>query len=69
MKKISCSPPIFSPSVPDLIEYLQLWDMVDGMVLQQQVLDQFTWKLTKSGLYTSKSAYAAFFVRTIRFGP
>jgi hypothetical protein len=31
-------------TVPVLIEYLQLWDMVDGMVLQQQVPNQFTWK-------------------------
>lgn len=39
------------------------------MVLQHEVPDQYRWKLTQSGVYTSKSAYAAFFVGTIKFAP
>jgi len=48
-------------TVQILVEYLQIWDLVDGLTLQQDVPDQFRWKFTQSGLYSSKSAYAAFF--------
>lgn len=43
--------------------------MVDSLVLQQEVPDQYKWKLTHTGSYSSKLAYAAFFVGTIKFGP
>jgi hypothetical protein len=51
------------------VEYLQVWDLVEGIFLQQDVPDQFKWKLTQSSSYSSKSAYSAFFVRTIKFNP
>jgi len=54
-------------SVQVLMEYLQMWDRVDGITLQQGIPDQFRWKLTQSGSYSSKSAYAACFVSSIRF--
>ena len=54
-------------SVQVLMEYLQIWDRVDGITLQQGIPDQFRWKLTQSGSYSSKSAYAACFVSSIRF--
>jgi hypothetical protein len=50
-------------------EYFHIWDLVEGLTLQQDVPDQFRWKLTQSGAYSSKSAYAAFFVGTIKFAP
>lgn len=56
-------------SVLVLVEYLQVWDLVDSIVLQHDVPDQFRWKLTQSGSYSSKSAYAAFFVGTIKSSP
>lgn len=56
-------------SVPVLLEYLQIWDIMDGIVLQDSELDQFKWKLTQSGSYSSKSAYAAYFIGTTRIGP
>ena len=55
-------------TVQILVEYLQIWDLVDGLTLQQDVPDQFRWKFTQSGLYSSKLAYAAFFFGTIKFG-
>jgi hypothetical protein len=33
------------------------------------VPDQHVWKLSNSGIYTSKSAYEAIFVGTVRFAP
>ncbi|WVZ79974.1 LOW QUALITY PROTEIN: hypothetical protein U9M48_027495, partial [Paspalum notatum var. saurae] len=52
-----------------IIEYLKLWELVDDLTLQPHVADQHIWKLTSSGLYTSKSAYNAFFVGSIKFAP
>ena len=37
--------------------------------MQQEVPDQIRWKLSQNGVYSSKSAYAAFFVGTIKFAP
>ena len=56
-------------SVPVLREYLLLWDLVDNMLLQEGVEDQHQWKLTRSGIYSSKSTYNAYFIGSIRFAP
>jgi len=52
-----------------LVEYLYIWDQMEGVALNQDVPDQVRWKLTQSGVYSSKSAYATFSVRTIKFAP
>ena len=39
------------------------------MLLQEEVEDQHRWKLTRSGIYSSKSAYNAYFCGSIRFAP
>jgi hypothetical protein len=44
-------------SVQVLVEYLQLWNLVDNLELQQDIPDQHLWWLTNHGDYTSKSAY------------
>jgi hypothetical protein len=56
-------------TVPVLLEYLQLWGLMDDVLLQQNVPDQFVWKLNQPGIYTTKSVYGAFFLGTIKFGP
>jgi hypothetical protein len=56
-------------SVTVLVEYLQLWNLVDGVVLQPDIADQHIWRLSANGTYCSKSAYDALFVGSIHFGP
>jgi hypothetical protein len=56
-------------TVEVLLEFLQIWDMVDGFILQPEIPDRYKWKLTQDGSYSSKSAYKAFFVGSIKFGP
>ncbi|GJN25462.1 hypothetical protein PR202_gb13291 [Eleusine coracana subsp. coracana] len=56
-------------TVQILIEYLQVWYLVENVILQQGVQDQHVWHFTQSGIYSSKSAYDAFFLGAIRFAP
>jgi hypothetical protein len=56
-------------SVTVLVEYLQLWNLVDGVVLQPDIADQHIWRLSAHSTYCSKSAYGALFVDSIPFGP
>ena len=39
---------------------------MEGVALNQEVPDQVRWKLTQSRVYSSKLAYAAFSVGTIK---
>uniref|UniRef100_A0A0A9CIF0 Reverse transcriptase zinc-binding domain-containing protein n=1 Tax=Arundo donax TaxID=35708 RepID=A0A0A9CIF0_ARUDO len=43
--------------------------MLRNIQLNQGVHDHHTWKLTRSGTYSSKSAYNAYFVGSIKFAP
>ncbi|XP_066333406.1 uncharacterized protein [Miscanthus floridulus] len=56
-------------SVEVLMEYLLLWDQLDGVHRNQDTPDQHLWKLTQSGIYTSKSTYEALFIGSIKFIP
>lgn len=56
-------------SVIVLEEYLQLWDLLEAITLQNGVPDHHYWKLFDSGVYASKYAYSTFFVSSIRFAP
>jgi hypothetical protein len=55
-------------TVEVLLDYLHIWDIVDGIILHPEILDRFSWKLSQDHSYSSKSAYAAFFVGSIKFG-
>ncbi|WVZ49513.1 hypothetical protein U9M48_000862 [Paspalum notatum var. saurae] len=42
---------------------------VEGFTLQTEVPDQYRWKLSSLGVYSSKTAYRAMFVGSIMFSP
>lgn len=56
-------------TVQVLVKYLQFWNLLDRLELQQDMPDQHSWRLSKHGCYSSKSAYEVFFIGTIKFGP
>ena len=55
-------------TVEVLLDYLHIWDIVEEIILQPEIPDHFRWKLSYDGSYNSKSAYAAFFQGSIKFG-
>ena len=46
------------------LDFFRIWDLVHGIILQPENPD---WRFTQDGSYSSKSAYAAFFVGSIKF--
>jgi len=56
-------------TVEVLVEYLQIWDLVDDFNLHPDIPNHHQWWLTGSGSYSSKSAYGPFFTGTIIFAP
>jgi hypothetical protein len=56
-------------TVQVIFEYLKIvaWWMV--CFCSKMCRTNFVWKLTQSDIYTSKSAYSAYFIGTIKFGP
>jgi hypothetical protein len=54
-------------SVQVLVEYLQLWNLIDSIELQDDTADHHTSRLSKHGIYSSKSD--VFFARSITFAP
>ncbi|KAG2620200.1 hypothetical protein PVAP13_3NG158708 [Panicum virgatum] len=49
-----------------LMEYMELWDAISEFHLNISE-DLHQWKFESSGLFSSRSAYRAFFVGTIQF--
>jgi len=54
-------------SVQAVMEYLDLWNVLEDIVLQEGIPDKHLWRLSGSGRYTAKSAYDALFEGAIRF--
>jgi hypothetical protein len=56
-------------SLPILIEYLHLWELLSNVELQPEVEDTHIWKFSASGLHSTKSAYEALFIGAAHFNP
>jgi hypothetical protein len=56
-------------SVEALMEFLELWDVLSDVELQEGIHDKHVWRLSGSGEYTAKSAYEAIFQGTIFSDP
>jgi hypothetical protein len=49
-------------SVAIIAEYIQLWDLLDEVQLQEEVDDTHKWRFDTSGQYSAKSAYDNLFL-------
>ena len=52
-----------------LIQYLELWDILNGVELNEEIPDKHIWRLSTSGKYIAKSAYDTLFQGAIFFEP
>jgi hypothetical protein len=55
--------------VQTLMEYFELWDMLENIILQEGIPDRHIWRLSASGKYTAKSTYDALFEGALSFAP
>ena len=55
--------------VQALMEYLELWDMLEDISVQEGIPDRHIWRLSASCKYTAKSAYGALFEGALSFAP
>lgn len=51
-----------APTAAVLYEYLNVWELVQSVVLVPGMADRFVWRWTESGNYSASLAYRAFFV-------
>jgi hypothetical protein len=56
-------------TVPVILEFLKLWEILEEFELEPGVDDQHKWRLDQAGSYLSRSAYKACFHGSIRFAP
>jgi hypothetical protein len=54
-------------TVAIIVEYIELWDLLEEVQLQQDVDDTHIWRLYASGLYSVKSAYHSLFLGVTMF--
>jgi len=52
-----------------LSQYLGLWDILNTVELNEETPDRHIWRLSSSGAYSAKSAYATLFQGAILFEP
>ena len=48
-------------TVQAVVEFLELWELIQGQETEEEEEDMVSWRLTANGQYSSKSAYSAFF--------
>jgi hypothetical protein len=58
-----------SLSVDIITDYIQLWDLLDEVQLQQEVGDTHKWRFDTSGQHSAKSAYGNLFLGATLFQP
>jgi hypothetical protein len=58
-----------SLTIAVLLEFVELYQQLDEVILQQGVSDTHVWKLSTSGQYCSNSAYKTLFHGAISSGP
>jgi hypothetical protein len=56
-------------SVRVIVEFLELCEVLDAVVLQPAIRDRHIWKFSASGDYTTSSAYKALFLGSVQFEP
>jgi hypothetical protein len=49
-------------SLEQIVQFSNLWEMLNGEHLEPDMADSITWKVTKDGCYSSKSAYSMQFL-------
>ena len=49
-------------TVQVIVEYLQIWNLVENQVINDLAEDRFIWKWTADHCFTTASAYRAFFI-------
>jgi hypothetical protein len=54
-------------TVEVLVEYIQLWDILSDVVLQQGIEDKHVSSIASDGIYSAKSAYESLFVGSTSF--
>lgn len=47
--------------------YLSVWNKMENVQLQENIEDQHIWKWTSNHMYSSRSAYQAFFIGSVKF--
>jgi hypothetical protein len=52
-----------------ILEYIELWDLLEEIQLQQEVDDTYVWRLDASGQYSARSAYEYLFLGATMFKP
>jgi hypothetical protein len=55
-----------APTVQVIMEYLRVWELMEGVQLQQAVDDRFCWRFSADGVYSASSAYKAMFIGSTR---
>ena len=51
-----------APTLQVLVEYLNVWDLVESVVLQPGSADKLIWRWSSDGVYSATSAYRALFL-------
>ena len=52
-----------------LVQYLGLWDILNGVELNEEIPDRHIWRFSSSGKYSAKSAYDMLFQGALPFEP